>query len=483
MTRRKTFFQELGLATVLLLGFGVVIGMVMGWSISILDAITAKPRIYQDISVMHDGTPVIRQLSISQDYHPTYLTLDGKEITVKRDERFLDRAYLNGSSDIMKQKGFPKNQNRIAAFSDQNDPPNYWYFVHDGYPDGKGYFVGFDTMSKQCIGYIGIHGSCSNLPPQEEWFPMDGRKMQASVGFSTNSLNPINWAYSEDMEFPFWKIIMISGDQLLEVDLRTGGVRTIIKSSDLISVCMLISANNYDPDHNRWKQNVVVRTSDRIIVLDSAGKQTASYVIPKDVQQASFNFYQIDKEKVLIAQPRFYPNFNHGELLTWINLDGKILDRKEVELIGIGRHPMTKSENWMVALVVPAPIAIVVGALALGPMSYIEILGQTKYTDALGYSLMNIWQPFIAAIILATVLAWLCYRRQRRMALPYAWFWAGFVFIFGLPGFFAYRFHRRWPVLDNCHVCGHAVPHDREKCSSCGSEFPLPAPKGIEVFA
>jgi predicted amidophosphoribosyltransferase len=58
-----------------------------------------------------------------------------------------------------------------------------------------------------------------------------------------------------------------------------------------------------------------------------------------------------------------------------------------------------------------------------------------------------------------------------------------FVFILGVPGLLAYRFHRRWPVLEACPACKQDVPHDREACSHCGSEFPRPEPKGTEVFA
>ena len=122
----------------------------------------------------------------------------------------------------MKQTGFPRYRNRVVAFSDQHEPPNYWYFVHDGYPEGKGYFVGFDSKSRQCMGYIGLHGSCSRLPPMEEWFPMETAQIQGDAAFnSSNSMYPREWS-SEDAEIPFWKIMMISGDQVLQVDLRTG---------------------------------------------------------------------------------------------------------------------------------------------------------------------------------------------------------------------------------------------------------------------
>jgi hypothetical protein len=489
MTMRKTFFQQLGLATILLLGFGVVIGLVIGWSISILEAVMVKPTIYQDIIVMHDGTPIVQKISFNQfgygDNPYTYFTLDGKKITVKRDERFLESANLTGSRDLMKQTGFPVYQNRIAAFSDQRESPTFWYFVHDGYPDGKGYFIGFDTKSNQCVGYIGLRGNCSNLPSKEEWFPMDGCKIQAGGAFTNyDSRYPRDWDYGEEQEIPYWKVVMISGDQLLEVNLRTGSIRTIIKMPDLMSVRILTSANKDEPpDRNRWRQHIVMRTSERIIVVDSAGKQIDSYAIPKDIQPATLNFYEIENEKAIISCRRYYPDFKYWEQLTWIDPNGIILDRKQVELLERGSHPISKNDSWQAALVEPAPITMFFMALAAGPASYFGALEDANYADALAYSLNNVWQPFIVVCILATVLAWICYRRQRRMVVPWTWFWVGFVFLFGVPGFLAYLFHRRWPVLEKCHVCDQTVPQDREACAACGSEFPTPAPKGIEVFA
>ena len=53
----------------------------------------------------------------------------------------------------------------------------------------------------------------------------------------------------------------------------------------------------------------------------------------------------------------------------------------------------------------------------------------------------------------------------------------------GLPGLVGYLFHRRWPVLEACPACGRTVPRDRDACAACGTEFPPPPLKGIEVFA
>jgi hypothetical protein len=73
--------------------------------------------------------------------------------------------------------------------------------------------------------------------------------------------------------------------------------------------------------------------------------------------------------------------------------------------------------------------------------------------------------------------------RHRRYAHHGAIAWAIFVLITGVPGFIGYLLHRRWPVVVRCEHCGAQTPRDRDTCLNCGTAFPPPAPKGIEVFA
>jgi hypothetical protein len=488
MAKQKTFFQQLALATILVAGFGVVIGVVVGWSTSIIESvIMTNPDVYQYINVMHDGTPIIRQSTTygSGIYTFEYFAFDGQRIDVDKNNRYLDNVILIGSQRLAKLDGYPRYQVRIAPFYDREELPNYWYFVHDGQPNGKGYFVGYDGKSKQCIGYVGLQGSSSNLPPKELWFPVDGRIMQAGAfGTSTSSNDSLWYSSGGSNEFPSWKVIMASGDNVLEVNLRTGKVTTIFKIPNLLLARLLNSTIDGEASStNLFRQYIVARTSERIAVLDAVGKQVASYAIPKDIQQATLEFYEIGKEKALITNQCNFPDFKAGEQLTWINSDGKILDRKKTELIGHGRHPMSKIDYWRAAVAIPSPIAMLVGTVVVGPFNYIDILENASFSEALGYSIKSSWQPIAVLFILGGVLAWFCYCRQRRFDQPWTWAWVLFVFLFGLPGFLGYLFHRRWPVMETCHVCGKAVPCDRENCSSCNSNFPLPAMKGIEVFA
>jgi hypothetical protein len=108
---------------------------------------------------------------------------------------------------------------------------------------------------------------------------------------------------------------------------------------------------------------------------------------------------------------------------------------------------------------------------------------EEDYSRALGIVLWRTWPSILAVFGLGCAMAPLAYRRQKRFGLPNPAAWAVFAFIFGLPGWIAYRFHRTWPVLEECPACRQPSPRDRESCLDCGKAFPPPPMKGIEVFA
>jgi hypothetical protein len=93
------------------------------------------------------------------------------------------------------------------------------------------------------------------------------------------------------------------------------------------------------------------------------------------------------------------------------------------------------------------------------------------------------WPALLAVCIVSVVLAFVCYRRTKRISEYGLLAWALFVFLLGAPGLVGYLLHRRWPVTEKCQHCGEITPRDRDACLDCGTEFPLPPLKGIEIFA
>jgi hypothetical protein len=130
----------------------------------------------------------------------------------------------------------------------------------------------------------------------------------------------------------------------------------------------------------------------------------------------------------------------------------------------------------------PAPLAqlLFVGTLARQKLAMNEA---QSLMEGLAQALAVTWPGLLVVLVVSAIGAVAAYRRQKRFGLPNAAGWAVFAFLFGVPGWLAYRFHRPWPVLEDCPACDEPAPRDRELCTECGAQFPAPEPKGIEVFA
>jgi len=477
-------------------GFGVVIAIAAAWCTQMVEHFTTGERVYDNLFVRSDGTPLIHR-SAPGGYYATWHTLDGKEVPTPR--HTVNGADLKGPREFELyarrfspfNAPFPLSEDeRVACFSDRQRPPTFWYFVHDGTLHGRGYFVGFASQSKHCVGYVGRGGTRRDVPPAEDQFPVDGRLMGKNAAFA-HALQPWEWysAYDggDDAGLPDWKVPMISEGQLLVVDLRGGSVATVMKSPEVLSVRGFQPAPPPGADEETKLALIrrvywAVRAADRILILDAAGKQLRSYLIPEDLRGATLKFYEITEGSALVTTTRTYRDYSKREELLWIDEAGKIARRAEVGLAPKSKPFNERAETWKAAPIVPEPIILLAG-VAFGLISHLEAGVEPSYASALKRSLAAEWPPQLAVFAVAAVLAWFSYRRHQRFALPWAGVWAAFVFLGGIPGFLAYLFHRRWAVLESCPTCNLVVPHDREACSHCGAEFPGPEPKGIEVFA
>ena len=142
------------------------------------------------------------------------------------------------------------------------------------------------------------------------------------------------------------------------------------------------------------------------------------------------------------------------------------------------------------AILVPGPIEASVHRLFLLPLSNsarvlrhptVSASSQFSYWFEIFFACSLI--PLVMLGAVSTVLATWCYRRHRRYSQNGALAWALFVFLFGAPSLAGYLLHRRWSVTEKCQHCGEVTPRDRDACLHCDTEFPLPALKGIEIFA
>jgi hypothetical protein len=485
MPKPRGIIRPLGQAIVLAIGFGSLFAIAVAWGLSILESILPGDDSFREsLVVCADGTPLIQRSTWFQGYpKSTYHALNGSEVPGPKGENY---NLLEGASLAIPRRGitFPlEGSARVSRFSDAELPPKLWYFLHDGARDGRGYFVGYDSANRQRVGFIGLDGYRPDLPPVEQWFPMDGVKLAEGEAFSRYA--GASFLYNDRSENP-WKVDMISGNELLEVDLRSRSVTTLMESAGLIVARPLATvstekAAGEDRPRAHRHEKLAVRTSDRVIVFDAPEKQHA-YVIPEELRDRGTTFYELDAKTAIVIDSHLLSDRRSREELFWIDASGKI-SRQAEATIGKAEPHYDENQAWTAASVVPVPVVLTAFAMLVPPLDAVNSGRAPNYSTALAHFLAVIWPPLLAVTLLSAALAVYCIRRHGRYCQSYGAVWFVVVLLTGLPGLVGYLFHRRWPVLEKCPACGHSVPRDREACTECGKAFPPPELTGCEVFA
>ena len=140
------------------------------------------------------------------------------------------------------------------------------------------------------------------------------------------------------------------------------------------------------------------------------------------------------------------------------------------------------TSSLLFALALPAPAILLRDRAVIpdGGRSGAELSGGVQCHRSNGYGLRS-WPSCALASVLA-VIAW---RRSRAFGLRRREqiAWTVFVLLFGFPAYVGFLLYRRWPIREPCPNCHAQAPRDRAACAECGTRFPDPALKGIEIFA
>jgi hypothetical protein len=497
MQKKTKIITSLILAMILAIGFGVVILFGIGWVYTLIgfESFT-EPRNQESIILLTDGTPIVDcQIYGGRSTRKiVHHTLDGKAFTFKKNEFARSLTFLaQREADNSQTSFYLPPRKRIENVSGNQETRDVWYFVHDGNLEGKAYFVGYERASNQCIGYIGRRGKTSEIPPQSDWFPYDGRNFSKSgpnIAMINSHFDPESGYPSRFGILPFWQILLLSNDEILKVDLREGAVNAWMKFRGLISgnpLGLQYSPFNMIGDEQE-KTLYAFRTNDSVHILDSSGKEITKYIIPEKLRDGNISFAKIDADRAFIEYSRRNQKGEIPEELYWINPEGKILRQEEITFqqnLPL-KYPSPNDPDSYERLVMESSLPPCLNTYMISvstPQDYIARGKEPDYSSALRRSFSESYLSMMITLTFSALLSYFCYRRQRRYALPWTWVWVGFVFLCGVPGFLGYRFHRRWAVLDDCPRCTKNVPRDREACANCGASFPLPERKGIEVFA
>ena len=87
----------------------------------------------------------------------------------------------------------------------------------------------------------------------------------------------------------------------------------------------------------------------------------------------------------------------------------------------------------------------------------------------------------VAAAVVYAAVGW-CMGRRYHFAVGCQLKWAGFHFLFGLPGLLGFLCAQEWPAREPCPNCKKPRLANREKCEHCGAAFAPPPKNGTEIF-
>lgn len=352
------------------------------------------------------------------------------------------------------------------------DPRVSWYGVRPSTQVNGAYCVGYDKTTKELVGYISQNGFHRELPPREQWFPTNGDLSMwisgASIGRTAAGVRVNTYTRSLPGEIVF----LASSDRIWEIVLLSRVARPFFEAPNIVSISAA-------PDGK--SQGLFVRTASEVIAIDLNGRRRTTWKIPQELQHENLQWYELADGNALVQTLRQRTNDIHVRFY-WVSRDGAIAKTERLDAhLGLPGGPRVDHLIWAAAT--PAPLTSSFVSLFTVPLNAVGQGDQQDLPAAMAHSLSDAWPALSVVYLLAALLACMTYRRQVRYALPAAGLWAAFVFVLGLPGWLAYRWHRDWPVLKECGECHRAAPRDREACAACGSLFAAPPPLGTEVFA
>lgn len=183
--KTKGFGHSLFLSTVLAVGLAAVWGVIGLWALEVGTHVVEEATPNSAVLVpramlmfLPDGTPVVsHQDGVSHQHGRRRQLQDFQGNPVEEPDnehpflRLVELSATATSGDLSEELSWGQ---RIKSFADGHVPAGYWYFISDGRRDGTGYFVGYDSETRTCLGYLGTAGLRQVPPPAEELIPYGG---------------------------------------------------------------------------------------------------------------------------------------------------------------------------------------------------------------------------------------------------------------------------------------------------------------------
>ncbi len=489
------FVRQLLLAATISVGFGTI-WLVLAVFLGTL-ALEAwqspdsnwPPR--QSLVVKRDGTPLIKSIPRSNPLDATYSDKSGRTVPAPPKTDLIEPVYLFAGN--WTQTSWLSElpwQTRLKPFVEPEHPSVVWYFVHDGKPDGAGYFAGYDRNGNRAVGFIGDSGFQSDRPPPGQQFPVRSSLMTTVPFWSPSrfgiSQGQVGGADPLTSRISLSAVYVPTANRLRVLDLRTRTVSTAFETPEPIESFGICEQDTAGRSDLARQPAVFVRTAHTIVAVNSAHEILSTFTVPGKLQDDyMIAWYALGKGDALAE---FYHPWrtDPGEniaprTICSVAPDGTLRSQTDLSLQSGMAVWSKQQESSLLVAALPAPLV-----WPIAEWFFVSLINQApSFSAAVRMMIESSWPSLLAVAILGLLLAIASWRRSRAFGLPvpHQAGWAIFVFLFGIPGYAGYRLHRRWAARTECPNCHVRAPRDREACTACRTAFPAPAPKGIEIFA
>lgn len=485
MSQSSSFPRTLLLAAVVAVGVAAFWYTAVTWTSNTARQAFRTPKPYENIHVTVAGEPVIVRTSDGSTQNTEQiLSLDRQPVAVASQD-VLYPTPLNAETHP-NYAYMPQWYTRIVGINDGGVPATYWYMVHNGQINGLAYGIGFHASTRRVTGYFGRSGFSDSIPPRSEWFRVPGSTaMYGKVNVHGYGQEP-RWSMGKLgflllAEGKLWKIDLVKKQITALLDcpsaVLTGQVYRLVDSPPLAK-----EQTGYYSAQSMTPMDGIVRELNALLVVNLQTGEQFRYPLPPELRSMQLSAVRLANEQLLLIANEDWRSEEYH--VVWLMPSGEIARQLAVRIESQYEPRSWAARGWQMAAAGPLPLYNAVYSLLVAPQQAIdEDQEAAEYSQALMLTLSRTWPSILAVLAVGVVCSVLAFRRQRKYGLPQAGPWAVFAFLFGVPGWIAYRYHRTWPVLEACAACHQPSPRDREKCLDCGASFPPPPLKGVEVFA
>jgi hypothetical protein len=368
------------------------------------------------VQIRRDGTPVVIRSSRTGVFEASVRDLEGNVLPQRTALEMLSQANLpvrietSGAGTWISQSGY----GQIAAFQDFGR--HYWYLVPGDDSESTAYFVGFSRDTNNRAGYLGAGGFQSVEPAASESFRLPSKNF-ASYVTGTQILydrEPNVWSEPDaESDLPGWTAFLVSGDEVLAVDLRERTVRPIFRSPAIesIGVFQRPAAPQAGPGGAAagttpaGPKQLAVRTPDRIVTLNAGGDETGSYAIPEELQRQAFAFSLLNDGSAIAV----YSGVNEksermSQSIVFFDASGEIVRRAE-DVASQYPIPSSTIRSLAYAVLLPSVLAAIFLVGFVLPMQSLTMGESAGYGSALAASMAEAWPALVMTLAIGALAA------------------------------------------------------------------------------